>query len=629
MALTDLIPFAEKVRDETQAGANTALRVGQLFVDIITQAAQQDQTLAQALAALPALPFDSARFYTTDNQGQDQWTGDQAIEFLCNGVVVATLPIKVAAQAYSGLLSAADKTKIDAMPADPASEGDAIGSLIASATPTSTDITPYAVDGTIKTPISVPVVSKDILQGGALNAGVVTAALCNAADLYGQGLEVKVLSGQTLTLLIGGTRLYKGGVLQLTELDGIECQGFLSMSIDGLNVPIFNDASVEFFTGGTTFSLDLGNAMAGAGYTGEFGIVTAATLRAVVGRDYHVRLRIVDSGIMHNDIHDLEIVQSNKYVRLFGKNGGTIISQVDIPFATPSKAGIVSPSAFSAWTEAYMSRLYDFYITQESNRVVIEGQTMDGSNPTQYITAATATAAGVLTAALFTKLNALPDAASLAASLADKSSVEDAVGSIANGQSSVTGMSLDYGKVSGGYLGRSNLPLATTSANGVMAATDKTKLDGIEAGAEKNVIKEVQVDGTALSPDANGAVNVQVKPLLGGSFPNTTPPRDAQNLYLPADGTNYYLGNVSGLGLSWQTPAAKEGITMRFTASSTFTIVVPYNDGDAPDVEHEIANETALVCSQGAKYLLVIVAACGAGGAPVNIVSLNELNTPQ
>ena len=628
MALTDLIPFAEQVRDETQAGANTALRVGQLFVDIITQAAQQDQTLAQALAALPALPFDSARFYTTDNQGQDQWTGDQAIEFLCNGVVVATLPIKVAAQAYSGLLSAADKTKIDAMPASPASEGDAIGSLIASATPTSTDITPYAVDGTIKTPISVPVVSKDILQGGAINAGVVTAALSNAADLYGQGLEVKVKSGQTLTILLGGTRLYKGGVLTFTELDGTACQGFLSLSVDGLGVPVWNAATCDF-AGSDSLSFDIATALQGAGFTGDYAIVTAVTLRAAAGRDVHVRMRIADSSIMQTDIHELDITQTASYVRLFGKNGGTIISQVDIPFASTTKAGIITPQDLADLRAAHDNGLIGVNVYHEATRVTLEGDTIGGSSPTSYINAATATAAGVLTAALFTKLNALPDAASLAASLADKSSVEDAVGSIANGQSSATGMSLDYGKVSGGYLGRSNLPLATTNANGVMAATDKTKLDGIEAGAEKNVIKEVQVDGTALSPDANGAVNVQVKPLLGGSFPNTTPPRDAQNLYLPADGTNYYLGNVSGLGLSWQTPAAKEGITMRFTASSTFTIVVPYNDGDAPDIEHEIANETALVCSQGAKYLLVIVAACGAGGEPVNIVSLNELNTPQ
>lgn len=486
MALTDLIPFAEQVRDETQAGANTALRVGQLFVDIITQAAQQDQTLAQALAALPALPFDDVRFYTTDNQGQDQWTGDQAIEFLCNGVVVATLPIKVAAQAYSGLLSAADKTKIDAMPADPASEGDAIGSLIASATPTSADITPYAVNGTIKTPISVPVVSKDILQGGAINAGVVTAALCNAADLYGQGLEFKAKSGQTLTLLLGGTRLYKGGVLTFTELDGIACQGFLSLSVDGLGVPVWNAATCDF-AGSDSLSFDIATALQGAGYTGDYAIVTAVTFRAAAGRDVHVRMRIAESNITQTDIHELEITQTASYVRLFGKNGGTIISQVDIPFASTSKAGIIKPQDLADLRAAHDNGLIGVNVYHEANRVTLEGDTIGGSSPTSYINAATATAAGVLTAALFVKLNALPDAASLAASLADKADKTAAVGAIPNTTATASTMSLQYGNVDGSYMGTATIGTADASHAGVMTAAMFNKLDGIEAGAQRNV----------------------------------------------------------------------------------------------------------------------------------------------
>ncbi len=621
--ILDALPVAEQVRDATAAGENTALRVGGCLVDIITKADLDLINIQNVLAAMPTDPFDAVL---------DDWannTGAQLIEFESNGTVVASLSLLLATTSYSGLLSPTDKAKIDAMPADPASESNAVGSFNTQTTATSADIIPYTVNNSPLPSVSLPVTLRDILQGGAYQAGVVAAATQNAIDLYGQGLEVKVLSGQTLTLLLGGTRLYKGGTLLLTELDGTPCQGFLTMEVDGLGVPLFPGTTCDFTNGGDTLTFDLSTQMAGVGYLGDFARVTNVSLRAASGRDVHVRLRIADANIMQTDVHDLEIVQTASYVRLFGKNGGTIISQVDIPFASTTKAGIITPQDLADLRAAHDNGLIGINVYQEATRVTLEGDTIGGSSPTSYINAATATAAGVLTAALFVKLNALPDAASLAASLADKSSVEDAVGSIANGQSSVTGMSLDYGKVSGGYLGRSNLPLATTSANGVMAATDKAKLDGIEAGAEKNVIKEVQVDGTALSPDANGAVNVQVKPLLGGAFPNTTPPRDAQNLYLPADGTNYYLGNVSGLGLSWQTPAAKEGITMRFTASSTFTIVVPYNDGDAPDVEHEIANETALVCSQGAKYLLVIVAACGAGGAPVNIVSLNELNTPQ
>jgi hypothetical protein len=621
--ILDALPVAEQVRDATAAGENTALRVGGCLVDIITKADLDLINIQNVLAAMPTDPFDAVL---------DDWannTGAQLIEFESNGTVVASLSLLLATTSYSGLLSPTDKAKIDAMPADPASESNAVGSFNTQTTATSADIIPYTVNNSPLPSVSLPVTLRDILQGGAYQAGVVAAATQNAIDLYGQGLEVKVLSGQTLTLLLGGTRLYKGGTLLLTELDGTPCQGFLTMEVDGLGVPLFPGTTCDFTNGGDTLTFDLSTQMAGVGYLGDFARVTNVSLRAASGRDVHVRLRIADANIMQTDVHDLEIVQTASYVRLFGKNGGTIISQVDIPFASTTKAGIITPQDLADLRAAHDNGLIGINVYQEATRVTLEGDTIGGSSPTSYINAATATAAGVLTAALFVKLNALPDAASLAASLADKSSVEDAVGSIANGQSSVTGMSLDYGKVSGGYLGRSNLPLATTSANGVMAATDKAKLDGIEAGAEKNVIKEVQVDGTALSPDANGAVNVQVKPLLGGAFPNTTPPRDAQNLYLPADGTNYYLGNVSGLGLSWQTPAAKEGITMRFTASSTFTIVVPYNDGDAPDVEHEIANETALVCSQGAKYLLVIVAACGAGGAPENIVSLNELNTPQ
>lgn len=40
--------------------------------------------------------------------------------------------------------------------------------------------------------------------------------------------------------------------------------------------------------------------------------------------------------------------------------------------------------------------------------------------------------------------------------------------------------------------------------------TYKTKLNGIEAGAEVNIIETVKVDGTALTPDANRAVNVDL-----------------------------------------------------------------------------------------------------------------------
>lgn len=50
---------------------------------------------------------------------------------------------------------------------------------------------------------------------------------------------------------------------------------------------------------------------------------------------------------------------------------------------------------------------------------------------------------------------------------------------------------------------------ATTTDAGLMSAADKTKLDGVEAGAEKNVIDAISVNGTALVPSGN-AVSITV-----------------------------------------------------------------------------------------------------------------------
>ena len=52
---------------------------------------------------------------------------------------------------------------------------------------------------------------------------------------------------------------------------------------------------------------------------------------------------------------------------------------------------------------------------------------------------------------------------------------------------------------------------ATTSANGLMSAADKTKLDGITAGAQVNVLESVKVNGKALTV-TDKAVNIDLSP---------------------------------------------------------------------------------------------------------------------
>jgi len=50
--------------------------------------------------------------------------------------------------------------------------------------------------------------------------------------------------------------------------------------------------------------------------------------------------------------------------------------------------------------------------------------------------------------------------------------------------------------------------VATATADGVMSAADKLKLDGIEASADVSKIKSVSINGTAVTPDANKNVNI-------------------------------------------------------------------------------------------------------------------------
>lgn len=59
--------------------------------------------------------------------------------------------------------------------------------------------------------------------------------------------------------------------------------------------------------------------------------------------------------------------------------------------------------------------------------------------------------------------------------------------------------------------------VATSSTDGLMSKTDKAKLDGITSGADAVTIKTVKVNGTALTPDSNKAVNVTVPALANNA----------------------------------------------------------------------------------------------------------------
>lgn len=88
----------------------------------------------------------------------------------------------------------------------------------------------------------------------------------------------------------------------------------------------------------------------------------------------------------------------------------------------------------------------------------------------------------------------------------------------------------------GRWVKKADLTKASATADGLMSKEDFSKLAGIEAGAEVNVIETVKVNGTALTPDANKAVDVSV-PLLGISVNGTAVTPDSStkvaNLTVP------------------------------------------------------------------------------------------------
>ena len=57
---------------------------------------------------------------------------------------------------------------------------------------------------------------------------------------------------------------------------------------------------------------------------------------------------------------------------------------------------------------------------------------------------------------------------------------------------------------------KASTAVASKTANGLMAADDKTKLDAIASGAQVNKIESVKVNGTALTIDSSKAVNVDL-----------------------------------------------------------------------------------------------------------------------
>lgn len=76
---------------------------------------------------------------------------------------------------------------------------------------------------------------------------------------------------------------------------------------------------------------------------------------------------------------------------------------------------------------------------------------------------------------------------------------------------------------------------------------EKTKLNGIEAGAEENVIETVKVNGTALTPDANKAVDVTVPTKTSDLTNDDNVVKDASYVHTDNNYTTTEKNKLSGI----------------------------------------------------------------------------------
>ena len=635
MSILQNLPVAEQVRDATRTGENTAARVGGLFVSIIQDAAQDIAAVEQEVAALPTEPFDDVEFHSTDNTGQEQSTGDQTLDFKSKGAVVKTLPIKVATSGHSGFMSAEMADKLEQLP-DQIPEMENIASDIAfTANASEVTATVQDANGDMREPQTLPMMDTQTRPSGsaqsgsnitgAIRAGILTAAFQNIADLYGQGIELYINGGTSATVILAGAHLYRGGILEITELDGNECSGQMTIGVQGFNIPIYQ-SEVLSFNGemGESMTFDLAEAYDQRGFNGQFGIANTFGISADSGHNMHIRVRIVDaagSGV-GGGIASISCSENGTKVSIIGRDAnGNVLTAVDLPVASLTSAGTLSRTDYAKIQSAQGAVNAAVANTADTDTIGLTFTKINGQTFNVVLSAATDHFAGIMSATQAYRLQQL---------------TTEAVTNFGTPTGGRAGVIVYYGGI-GGTLGTLVFPNATTTDAGMMSASDKTKLNGIAAGAEVNTLIAVTYDATSdpenahrdSLPIVSKAANLDTA--LSGSYSATPLPTGGyEGLAMPANNKNYYIGTVSSLEFDNAMAAMTNGCTIHFIAGIGFEVRTPSirtinNETVSPDVPAKIAGGDALLCEGGTEYELNIYTICGASGEITNVFSMHAL----
>ena len=125
-----------------------------------------------------------------------------------------------------------------------------------------------------------------------------------------------------------------------------------------------------------------------------------------------------------------------------------------------------------------------------------------------------------------------------------------------------------------------NQSTATTSAKGLMSAEDKTKLNGIEADADVNIIESIKVNGTAQTI-TNKAVDITVPTKTSDLTNDDNVVKDASYVHTDNNYTNDEKTKLSGIAAGAEVNVL-ESISVNGTAqtitSKGVDISVPTNN---------------------------------------------------
>jgi len=172
-------------------------------------------------------------------------------------------------------------------------------------------------------------------------------------------------------------------------------------------------------------------------------------------------------------------------------------------------AGTTAVTEFWAKCKAWFGRKLGTSKTATTVSIQLKNNAGDNLGDAATIAAADGTNAGVMTADMYTKLNGIE-------AQANKTTVDSALSSTSTNpvQNKVINTAL-----SGKAASTHSHDAATTSAAGFMSATDKTKLDGIDTGANAY---EHPTSGPSSSGNTSKGDTTNQTPAFGGTFKVTS-----------------------------------------------------------------------------------------------------------